>query len=93
MAMSGLEPGALNYLQVRAAGQDLSGDSYNRLERLRLQFAQSGPIAGALNKCLDIVPLTDPLTQKKVIPQLDSALRGGAGKSWEHAVVVYSGAI
>ena len=50
MAMSGLEPSALNYLQVRAAGNESSQGStgatgYDRLERLRIQLASSGPIA------------------------------------------------
>jgi proteasome component ECM29 len=50
MAMSGLEPAALNYLQVRAAGNDTtqsnSGpDRYDQLERLRINLALSGPIA------------------------------------------------
>ena len=51
MAMSGLEPSALNYLQVRAAGNESSqggaagGNGYDRLERMRIQLASSGPIA------------------------------------------------
>lgn len=50
MAMSGLEPAALNYLQVRAAGNDTNSqgtgqDRYDRLERLRINLALSGPIA------------------------------------------------
>ena len=50
MAMSGLEPSALNYLQVRAAGNESSqgtngANGYDRLERLRIQLASSGPIA------------------------------------------------
>lgn len=54
MAMSGLEPAALNYLQVRAAGNDSSNNgggsqdnsASDRLERLRINLALSGPIAG-----------------------------------------------
>lgn len=51
MAMSGLEPAALNYLQVREAGNDAAtsqGTSgrYDRLEKLRINAALSGPIAG-----------------------------------------------
>ena len=80
MAMSGLEPAALNYLQVRSAGRDTGGESYDRLERARLHMAQSGPIAGALNKCLDMVPKVGISVQKEVVPQLDSALRSGVGK-------------
>jgi hypothetical protein len=78
MAMSGIEPAALNYFQVRAAGRD-SSETYDRLEHARIQFAQSGPIAQALNRCLEMVPLVDLATQQSIVPQLDSALRGGAG--------------
>lgn len=78
MAMSGLEPAALNYFQVRAAGRE-SSDTYDRLEHARIQFAQSGPIAQALNRCLEMVPLVDLPSQQLIVPQLDSALRGGAG--------------
>ena len=91
MAMSGLEPAALNYLQVRAAGEGISessdrGMSYDQLERVRLQLAQSGPIAAALSKCLDMVKSIDINTQKAVIPHLDSALRCGAGFATRAAV-------
>jgi len=86
MAMSGLEPAALNYLQVRASGEDSGSGSgpggpsrYDQLERLRLQMVQSGPIASTLNKCLSMVRHISVDSQKKVIPQLDSALRCGAG--------------
>eukprot|EP00986_Skeletonema_menzelii_P019099 scaffold27064_cov167-Skeletonema_menzelii.AAC.1 len=82
MAMSGLEPSALNYLQVRAAGNESSQGAtggYDRLERLRIQLASSGPIAEALNKCLDMVKFVELDAQKKLIPELDSALRKGAG--------------
>ena len=89
MAMSGLEPAALNYLQVRSAGRDPEGDSYERLERARLQMAQSSPIAGALNKCLDMVPSVELSVQKEVIPQLDSALRSGVGKQVVAGIFVY----
>ena len=78
-AMSGLEPAALSYLQVRAAGQDENSGSYDRLERLRLQLANSGPLATAVTKCLDMLPNVDLDTQKAVIPQLDAALRLSAG--------------
>lgn len=43
MAMSGLEPAALNYLQVRAAGSD-GNDRYDQLESARVRISQSGPI-------------------------------------------------
>ena len=84
MSMSGLEPAALNYLQERVAARDSNsssggGNSYDRLERIRLQMAQSGPIAGALAKCIDMLKNVDLECQKAVIPELDSALRCGAG--------------
>lgn len=55
MAMSSLEPAALNYLQVRTAGNDANSrgtsesDRYDSLERLRINMASSGPIAGVRN--------------------------------------------
>ena len=85
MAMSGLEPAALNYLQTRAAGSDAS-DGYDRLERLRLQMASSGPIAGALHKCLSMIRFLDVEDQKKLIPFFDAALRAGAGFATRAAV-------
>ena len=85
MAMSGLEPATLNYLQVRAAGSTNS-NSYEQLERARLQLAQSGPIGGALQKCLDMISSVHLSTQQAVISQLDSALRTGAGFATRAAV-------
>ena len=84
MAMSGLEPAALNYLQEREAGRNNAStgaedSGYNRLERIRLQMAQSGPLAGALTKCIEMLKKVDVEYQKAVIPELDSALRRGAG--------------
>lgn len=78
MAMSGLEPAALNYLQTRAAGQD--SHRFEQLERIRLQMAQAGPISDAITKCLEIVKMLDSDNQKRaIIPHIDSALRCGAG--------------
>lgn len=83
MAMSGLEPAALNYLQVRAAGNVAghgnSNDSYDRLEAARVRLAQSGPIYEALNKCISMIRHIDLDAQKKIVPELDGALRRGAG--------------
>lgn len=79
MAMSGLEPAALNYLQLRTSDQD-------GLERARLQLAQSGPLATAVAKCLDMFPRLDLATQQAVVPQLDSALRMAAGFATRAAV-------
>ena len=87
MALSGLEPGALNYLQVRAAGNDQgNSDNYDRLESARVKISQSGPIFEALQKCLDMVKSVDLLLQKRVVPELDSALRRGAGFATRAAV-------
>ncbi len=78
MAMSGLEPAALNYLQTRAAGQN--SDQFQQLERMRLQMAQAGPIAEAVSKCLEMVKQIDSDDKKKaIVPYIDSALRCGAG--------------
>lgn len=78
MAMSGLEPSALNYLQTRAAGSD--SNRFEQLERIRLQMAQQGPLSGALNKCLEMVKSIESDSQKSaVIPEIDTALRCGAG--------------
>jgi len=45
LSISGLEPSALNYLQLRTNDQE-------GLERIRLQLAQTGPLAQAVAKCL-----------------------------------------
>lgn len=80
LSMSSLEPAAFSYLQVRAAGRDRgTGDSYDTLERLRLQVVQSGPLATAVTKCLDMMPYMDLSIQKAVVPELDSAIRLSAG--------------
>lgn len=79
LAMSTLEPAALNYLQVRAAGQERGSDTYDSLERLRIQVVQSGPLATAVTKCLDMIPRLEPKIQQAVVPELDSAIRLSAG--------------
>jgi proteasome component ECM29 len=68
MAMSGLEPSALNYLQVRAAGNETSrgatgADGYDRLERLRIQLASSGPIAEVSQSVKIVYPSCTLLVQ------------------------------
>ena len=67
---------ALNYLQVRAAGNDANsqGTSYDQLERLRINLALSGPIAQALNKCLEMVQFVDLASQEKFYTQRLAAL-------------------
>ena len=72
MAMSGLEPAALNYLQLRTSDQE-------GLESIRLQLAQSGPLATAITKCLELLPFVNLETQQRIAPELDSALRQSAG--------------
>lgn len=72
LAMSGLEPEALNYLQLRTNDQE-------GMERIRLQLASSGPLASALTKCLELLPFVALETQQRVAPELDSALRQSAG--------------
>jgi proteasome component ECM29 len=80
LSMSSLEPSAFNYLQVRVAGQGTgSAESYDSLERLRLQVVQNGPLAMAVTKCLEMIPAIDLDIQRAVVPQLDSALRLSAG--------------
>jgi proteasome component ECM29 len=87
MALSSLEPAALNYLQVRAAGQDQGSDeSYDRLESARVRISQSGPIFEALQKCIDMIKDIDINAQRRIVPELDSALRRGAGFATRAAV-------
>lgn len=79
IAMSGLEPAALNYLQFHAENQE-------GLEALRLRMAQSGPLADALNKCLELLPGAKPQTQERVAFALNAALRQSAGFASRAAV-------
>eukprot|EP00977_Amphora_coffeiformis_P014885 scaffold4242_cov175-Amphora_coffeaeformis.AAC.9 len=79
LAMSGLEPAALNYLQLRTSNQE-------GLERARLQLAQSGPLATAVNKCVELLPQAKHETQQAVVSSLDSALRLSAGFASRAAV-------
>eukprot|EP00978_Attheya_sp_CCMP212_P004710 scaffold10348_cov54-Attheya_sp.AAC.3 len=76
-------PSTLQPVLVRVSGDSASErdgvGGYDRLERMRLQMAQSGPIAGALTKCIDMMPHINLDSQKAVVPQLDTALRCGAG--------------
>jgi proteasome component ECM29 len=74
LAMSGLEPAAFNYVQLRARV-----DQQEDLERLRLQLAQEGPLAKAVTKCLDLIPSTSLETKQRVASELDTALRQAAG--------------
>ena len=72
LAVSALEPSALNYMQQRTSDQE-------GLERARLQLAQTGPLAVALTKCLEVVPRSKLETQQSIAPALDTALRQSAG--------------
>lgn len=71
-AASAMEPAALNYLQLRV-------DNQEGLEQMRLRIIQSGPLATAVTKCLDLLPRSSIQTQQAVIPQLNTALRLSAG--------------
>ena len=72
IAISGLEPAAFNYMQLRTNNQE-------GMERARLQLAQSGPIADAVAKCLELTPGASLKTQQRVVVELDSALRQSSG--------------
>ena len=72
LAMSGMEPAALNYLQLRTTDQE-------GLERARLQLSQVGPLASAVNKCLEAVPNVNVEAQRVIVSKLDSALRLSVG--------------
>lgn len=87
LAMSRLEPAALNYLQVRAAGQ-VSGSeaSYGDLERLRIQVASSSPLSDAVSKLLDLLPMADLEIQRAVVPKLNSTLQLSSGFTSRSAV-------
>jgi proteasome component ECM29 len=78
MTMSGLEVVALNYLKMRAGGQN--SNRFEQLERIRLQTTYSGPISGVLTKFLEMVKCINSNTHKSaVVPKIDSVLRCGAG--------------
>jgi proteasome component ECM29 len=79
LAISGLEPAALNFLQLKV--EDGEG-----LERLRLRLAQSGPIATAVTKCLELIPATTIEAQRAVVSQLDTALRSSSGFATRAAI-------
>ena len=79
LAVSALEPAALNYMQLRTSDHD-------GLERARLQLAQSGPLASALTKCLELVPFTKLETKQSIAPALDTVLRQSAGFATRVAV-------
>ena len=86
-SMSGLEPAALNYLQARSGSQSADSSlSYENLERVRLRLAQSGPLAAAVTRLLDMLPNVSVATQKEVVPQLDSALRQSVGFATRAAI-------
>ena len=76
-AMSGLEPSALSYLQLRMGGH--SNESGEKLEDLRIRMAQSGPIGNALTKCVDVVKWSSLEVKREVVRWLDSALRNSVG--------------
>ena len=75
-AMSGLEPNVLNYLAMRMGGSE---EGAEKLESLRLQMAQSGPIGDALNKCVDVIKFSKLEIQRDIVGELDFALRSCVG--------------
>ena len=79
MAMSGLEPAALNYLQLRS-------DNQEGLERARLQLAQTGPLAKAVTTCVDLLPNAKQAVQGQVVSELEAALRQSVGFATRAAV-------
>ncbi|KAL7580750.1 hypothetical protein ACA910_001033 [Epithemia clementina (nom. ined.)] len=79
VAMSALEPAALNYLQLRTGNQE-------GLERARLQLAQTGPLAKAVTKCIDLLPSAKQAVQRQVVVELESALRLSVGFATRAAV-------
>jgi proteasome component ECM29 len=79
LATSNLEPSVLNYLQFRTSDQETT-------ERTRLQIAQSGPIALAVSKCVELIPFVSLDTQKHVAPELEAALRLSTGFATRVAV-------
>ena len=76
--MSGLEPNVLNYLALRMGGSE---EGSEKLENLRLQMAQSGPIGDALNKCIDIVKFSKLHIKREIVGELDFALRSSVAMS------------
>ena len=77
MAMSNLEPAAFSYLAVRG---ERGSTEYENLARLRIQVAQSSPLATALRKCIELVPKARSLKyQEAVVPALESAIRKSSG--------------
>ena len=76
-AMSCLEPRILNYLQLRVGGNE--SESGERLENLRLQLAQSGPLGDALQKCVHVIKFSTLKTKKLVVTELGVALRSSVG--------------
>ena len=55
---------------------------YDRVLAVNMFGTKTGPIAGALNKCLEMVPVLETNAQREIIPELDSALRRGTGKAF-----------
>ena len=79
MSMSSLEPAALNYLQLRT-------DNQEGLERARLQLAQTGPLAKAVTKCVDLLPHAKLSIQHEVVSELETTLRLSVGFATRAAV-------
>jgi proteasome component ECM29 len=78
-AMSGLEPAAMNYLQFHV-------DDKEGLEKARLRMTQVGPLADALNRCIELLPLSGDDTKRRMASELDAALRQSVGFASRAAV-------
>ncbi|KAG5179440.1 proteasome stabiliser-domain-containing protein [Tribonema minus] len=72
--LSALEPQALQYMQFHAERQ--LGISADRMERLRLSAARSGPLQAALDRCCQHLDTPSAL---ELMPRLMGLLRGGVG--------------
>lgn len=72
-------------MSVRAAGGE-SSNSYEEIEQARLQIAQSGPLATAVTKCLEILPYCVIDIQQNTIRTLDSTFRLASGTASRVAV-------
>jgi proteasome component ECM29 len=77
VALSNLEPAALSYLSVR---QEAGSAEFEDLAKLRLTAAQNSPLAMAVRKCIDMVPLlTTSRYQDAVVGSIESAIRKSTG--------------
>ncbi|KAG7360904.1 proteasome stabiliser [Nitzschia inconspicua] len=77
VALSNLEPAALSYLSAR---QEAGSSEYEDLAKLRLSAAQNTPLAMAVRKCIDMVPLlTTTLHREAIVGSIELAIRKSTG--------------